>query len=282
MENNYHFSKIEAAIKYITAHYKEQPSLDDIASSVHLSKFHFQRLFQKWAGVSPKQFLQFITAEHAKKCLIAGQTTLHTSYDVGLSGSGRLHDLFINIEACTPGEYKKRGKGLNIQYGVISTPFGSALVAETNIGICKLLFIDPGTNPEKHITEEYPESHLIQGLGKYGQLAYKFFNSIQAPSAGIKLDLIGTQFQVNVWKALLKIPSGRLAAYNHIAVEACSPTAVRAVGSAIGRNPVAYLIPCHRVIRQSGQFGEYRWGRHLKTAIIGYESSKVYHQSVRG
>ncbi|WP_299439950.1 methylated-DNA--[protein]-cysteine S-methyltransferase [uncultured Aquimarina sp.] len=275
MENNYHFEIVQQAIQYITNNYQRQPNLDEIAESVHLSKFHFQRIFQEWAGVSPKQFLQFITTQHAKKSLSEGRSTLETAYNVGLSGNGRLHDLFIKLEACTPGEFQKRGKGILIRYDVISSPFGNVLIAETTIGICKLAFIEETSNPLVTLQSEYPEANLVQELGNYGTQVMHYFKNWKTPDEQIVLDLKGTPFQLNVWKALLTIPSSQLLAYNDIASLINKPNAQRAVGTAIGKNPIAYLIPCHRVIKQTGHLGNYRWGSNRKTAIIGYENIKL-------
>jgi len=275
MENNYHFEIVREAIQYITNNYQKQPHLDEIAESVHLSKFHFQRIFQEWAGVSPKQFLQFITTQHAKQSLSEGRSTLETAYNVGLSGNGRLHDLFIKVEACTPGEFQKRGKGTLIRHHVISSPFGNALIAETTIGICKLEFIEETSNPIAILQSEYPEANLVEELGNHGTKVMQYFTNWKTPHEQIVLDLKGTPFQLNVWKALLTIPSSQLLAYNDIASLIHKPNAQRAVGTAIGKNPIAYLIPCHRVIKQTGHLGNYRWDSNRKTAIIGYENIKL-------
>ncbi|MHA7057781.1 bifunctional helix-turn-helix domain-containing protein/methylated-DNA--[protein]-cysteine S-methyltransferase [Aquimarina sp. M1] len=275
MENHYHFEVVQKAIQYITHNYKSQPPLDEIAKAVHLSKFHFQRVFQEWAGVSPKQFLQFVTTQHAKKCLSEGRSTLKTAYYVGLSGNGRLHDLFIKIEACTPGEFQKRGKGTIIQYDTIPSPFGKVLIAETTIGICKLVFIEENKNALMDLQAEYPEAKLVQQLGIHGINVMQYFTNWKVPDKKIVLDLKGTDFQLMVWKALLSIPSSQLLAYNDIAKYINKPTAQRAVGTTIGKNPIAYLIPCHRVIKQTGHLGNYRWGSDRKTTIIAYEEIKL-------
>ncbi|MDH7447035.1 methylated-DNA--[protein]-cysteine S-methyltransferase [Aquimarina sp. 2201CG14-23] len=280
MENHYHFDTIKEAIRYINAHYQQQPNLDEIADSVNLSKFHFQRVFQQWAGVSPKHFLQFITTQHAKESLSLGRSTLETAYDVGLSGNGRLHDLFIKIEACTPGEFQKRGKDVTIQYYIINSPFGKVLIAETHIGICKLIFIDDKKNPLALLQSEYPEANFVHQLGTYGSEVMDYFSSWKIPTQQIVLDLKATPFQLSVWKALLSIPSSQLLAYNDVASLINKPNAQRAVGTAIGKNPIAYLIPCHRVIKQTGHLGNYRWGSDRKTAIIGYESVQLKNKQI--
>ncbi len=275
MKDNYHYKLIEKAIRYIAENYKTQPDLDRIASHFHISKFHFQRIFHKWAGVTPKRFLQFTTIEHAKKCLIDGRSTLDTAYEVGLSGSNRLYDLFIKIEACTPGEFKNRGKGIQIKYNIINTPFGNALIAETDVGICRLSFLKENDKSEVILKKEFPEARLQFHLGKNGKLVKQYFSNWQIPGQKIVLDLKGTPFQISVWKALLSIPPACFLAYNDVAKIINKPRAVRAVGTAIGQNPVAYLIPCHRVIRESGYIGNYRWGSVRKIAINGFESARL-------
>lgn len=283
MENNYHFDLIAKAIRYIKTNHIEQPSLEEIAAQVHLSKYHFQKLFQKWAGVTPKAFLQYITIEQAKKSLQTGKSTLETAYQVGLSGNGRLHDLFVKMEACTPGEFRKRGDGLKINFEEIETPFGKAIIAETEKGICKLSFTDDQKFSENDLKEEFSNAIFSQKLGKNGKLVQSFFRSWKMPKQKIGLDLQGTPFQVQVWKALLQIPSSQLLSYQDIAKKVNNPKASRAVGTAIGKNPIAYLIPCHRVIRQNGEMGGYRWNPERKIAINGFEclnlSSKVAQES---
>ncbi len=274
MEQHYHFELITKAIHYIRSHYEQQPSLEEMAQSVHLSKYHFQRLFQKWVGLSPKQFLQFITLESAKARLQAGKTTLDTAYQVGLSGNGRLHNLFLKVEACTPVDFKKRGAGLDIQYGRINTPFGQALVAETTLGICYLAFLD-NEPAMATVQAAFPAANLHQGLGPNGKLVKKFFQNWKTPAQKIALDLKGSPFQIQVWKALINIPSAQLLSYGDIARQIGRPGASRAVGTAIGQNPIAYLIPCHRVILQSGEMGGYRWGTDRKLAINGFEFAKT-------
>ena len=278
MTSSYHFNRIAEAIRFLSAHYKEQPDLNEVARHVHLSRYHFQRLFQRWAGVTPKQFLRYVTLEHAKKCLQEGRTTLETAYQIGLSGNGRLHDLFINIEACTPGEYKNRGKDIKISYDYIDTAFGRALVAETEIGICKLSFYHDESEPELELKNDFPEADFKKGLGKHGERVKQYFNNWKIPERKIILDLKGTPFQIQTWKALLLIPPGSLVSYQDVASMVNRPNASRATGTAIGNNQVAYLIPCHRVILNSGRTGGYRWGNHRKIAINGYEYAMFRNQ----
>ncbi|MEW6196906.1 MAG: methylated-DNA--[protein]-cysteine S-methyltransferase [Bacteroidota bacterium] len=275
MKDNYHYKIVAEAIRFISRGYQSQPELEEIAKYVHLSKFHLQRVFQKWVGVSPKQFLQFTTIEHAKRCLLEGRTTLEAAYEVGLTGNGRLHDLFIKIEACTPGEFKNRGGGVQIKFGVVNSPFGNTLIAETEIGICRLSFLKEDEEPESTLRAIFPEANFTNDLGKYGKLVKQYFSNWQIPNQKIVLDLRGTPFQINVWKALLSIPSAQFLAYNDIAKIINKPGAIRAVGTAIGQNPIAYLIPCHRVIRESGDIGNYHWGSERKIAINGFENIRL-------
>ncbi len=275
MENNYHFDQVRKAIEYLANHFEEQPSLEEVAAHIHLSKYHFQRLFSDWVGVSPKQFLQAITIEHAKRLLLEGETTLQTAYEVGLSGTGRLHDLFVKIAACTPGEFKQRGAGLRIQYEVADSPFGRMLIAETERGLCKVVFLEKEDHAEEHLQLSFPNANLQASGGPNGQLLKAYFSNWKQPKQHISIDLQGTPFQVKVWKALLSIPPARLCTYKNVATMLGQPKASRAVGTAIGKNPIAYLIPCHRVIRQNGLLGGYRWGNHRKAAIIGYESIRM-------
>jgi AraC family transcriptional regulator of adaptative response/methylated-DNA-[protein]-cysteine methyltransferase len=272
MENKYHFDIVAKAINFIKNYHFEQPSLEEISNHVNLSKYHFQRVFRKWVGISPKDYLQFITLEKAKESLRKGQSTLETSYNIGLSGNSRLHDLFIKIEACTPGEFQKRGKNLKIYFGEIETPFGNAIIAETEKGICSFSF--DSLSIEK-IKKEYHQALFTKGLLKNGKLTKEYFENWKIPSTPINLDLIGTPFQIQVWKALLQIPSSNLLAYQNIAEMINNPKAVRAVGTAIGKNPIAYLIPCHRVIKSDGNMGNYRWNSERKIAINSYEFIKL-------
>jgi AraC family transcriptional regulator of adaptative response/methylated-DNA-[protein]-cysteine methyltransferase len=272
MEDQYHFDVIAKAIGFIKKEHFKQPSLEEVASHVHLSKFHFQRVFKKWVGISPKDFLQFITLEKAKESLRNGQSTIDTSYDLGLSGNSRLHDLFVKIAACTPGEFKKRGKNLNIHFQEIETPFGLATIAETQRGICSFSFDE--LNLER-LKTEYLEANFTEGLLKNGQLLQAYFKTWKVPMASINLDLVGTPFQIQVWNALLQIPSSNLLAYQNVAEMIDNPKAFRAVGTAIGKNPIAYLIPCHRVIKSDGEMGNYRWRPERKIAMNSYEAIKL-------
>lgn len=268
MQNKFHFDIIAKAIRFIKKNQFNQPSLNEIANHVNLSKFHFQRVFKKWAGISPKDYLQFITLEKAKESLRKGQSTLETAYNVGLSGNSRLHDLFIKIEACTPGQFQKRGKGLTIFFAKIETPFGNAMIGETYKGICAFSF---NIEMIENLKVTYNQANFINKLSINGNIVKAYFHNFKIPQTSIKLDLIGTAFQIQVWKALLQIPSSQLLAYKDVAKIINNPKAVRAVGTAIGKNPIAYLIPCHRVIKSDGNMGNYRWNSERKITINSYE-----------
>lgn len=276
-QNTQDFNRIATAIGYIQDNFKQQPNLDEVAERVHLSPFHFQRMFTDWAGVSPKKFLQYISIQHAKKLLKENQATLFdTSHKTGLSGTGRLHDLFMNIEGMTPAEYKNGGKNLTINYSFAESPFGNILVASTDKGICHLMFADDEQNAFGVLKTQFPNANFHQKLDLIQQNALFIFTHDWGKLSEIKLHLKGTEFQLKVWETLMKIPSGQLATYGQIASKIENPKASRAVGTAIGDNPVAYLIPCHRVIQSTGVFGQYHWGSSRKTAIIGWEVAKSH------
>jgi AraC family transcriptional regulator of adaptative response/methylated-DNA-[protein]-cysteine methyltransferase len=267
------YQRIEQAIGYLEEHYTEQPELEQIAASVGLSEYHFQRLFTRWVGISPKRFLQFLTKEGAKDLLDRSSNVLDTSYNVGLSGPGRLHDLMVNTDAVTPGEYKSRGAGLEIRYGFHPTPFGECLLGITERGICHLAFVQQGREQALAALQlEWPGAGLREEPAATGPLVAPIF-SLGTGSRPISLYLNGTNFQLKVWEALLGIPSGTVSTYERIAAQIGRPAAVRAVGNAVGRNPVAVLIPCHRVIRKIGEFGNYRYGPIRKKALLGWETA---------
>lgn len=253
-----------------------QPSLDEVAEKVHLSPFHFQRMFTDWAGVSPKKFLQYLTLEYAKKILRDQQASLfNAASEAGLSGTGRLHDLFIKIEGMTPGEFKKGGENLSINFSYSGSPFGNILIASTSKGICYMAFSDNEQEAFYSLQMHFPKVHFKETTDHIQQNALSVFNNDESNLKAIKLHLKGTQFQLKVWEALLKIPMGQLTTYGNIAGNINNPKASRAVGTAIGSNPVAYLIPCHRVIQSGGAVGGYMWGRTRKIAIIGWEAAKT-------
>lgn len=270
------YSRIADAIAYIKSNFKAQPNLDEIAEKVHLSPFHFQRLFSDWAGTTPKKFLQYISIEHAKKLLTDQQATLFdAAFETGLSGTGRLHDLFINIEGMTPAEYKNGGRNLSVNYRFAESPFGSLIVASTAKGVCYMAFNDDESNALIDLKQKFPNATFQQTSDLIQQNALLLFQNDWSKLTEVKLHLKGTAFQLKVWETLLKIPMGHLSTYGNIAGQIGSPNASRAVGTAIGSNPVAFLIPCHRVIQSSGNIGGYMWGSTRKTAIIGWESAKT-------
>ncbi|MBB6501411.1 bifunctional helix-turn-helix domain-containing protein/methylated-DNA--[protein]-cysteine S-methyltransferase [Pedobacter cryoconitis] len=274
------FTRIAEAIGYINSNFKTQPSLEEIAEQINLSPFHFQRLFTTWAGVSPKKFLQYLTVEHAKKLLKENQATLfETAFETGLSGTGRLHDLFVNIEGMTPGEYKNGGENLVINYSFAETPFGNILVASTPKGICHIAFADEGEKELSLLKLKFPNAVYRQIADTAQQNALYIFTQEWSRINEIKLHLKGTDFQLKVWETLLKIPSGQLTTYGKVASGIGMPTASRAVGTAIGANPVAFLIPCHRIIQSTGVFGQYHWGSVRKTAMIGWEAAMAENQA---
>lgn len=273
------YQRIEKAINYILEQSNSQPSLEDIAAAVHLSPFHFQRLFSQWAGVTPKRFLQTLTVERAKELLAQSKPLLEVSDLVGLSSASRLHDHFVKLEAVTPGEYKTGGRGMTINYGVHETPFGKAFIALTDRGICKIAFLDKaGSAP--HLTNlkaEWKHALIEEDTGATGSAIASLFDQppLEQAKQPISLFVRGTNFQVQVWQALLQIPQGSLSTYSDVAAAVGKPKAARAAGSAIGANPVAFAIPCHRVIQQSGGIGGYHWGTTRKHAIHAWESARA-------
>ena len=272
MSSSTDYKRVEEAIRFIAAKVSAQPSLDEIAAHLGLSPFHFQRLFTRWAGVSPKRFLQFVTVEGAKRLLDESASVLDAALEVGLSGPSRLHDLFIGAEAVTPGEFKTSGRGLELRYGFHDSPFGSCFVATSERGVCALEFTDgPGrADAVESLRRRWKDANILEDGGAgAGVVAALFGREGDTP---IRLHLAGTNFQLKVWKALLSIPEGRLASYGRLAESVGSPGAARAVGTALGQNPIGVLIPCHRVLRATGEIGGYRWGVERKRAIIAWEA----------
>ncbi len=269
------YDRIAKAIAYIASHAERQPSLDEVATQVHLSAYHFQRLFARWAGISPKRFLQVLTLERAKQLLRESRTLLDVSGEVGLSSASRLHEHFIHLEGATPGEYRRYGIGLHIDYGIHATPFGEAFVAMTPRGICALAFIgDEGRDP--HIVAlrlKWPRASIRENPAGTRPVI-KAIEQGGAADRPLSLFVSGTNFQINVWRALLRIPSGRVVTYGDVAKAIGRPRSARAVGNAVGMNPVALLIPCHRVITETGQLAGYRWGDGRKQAILAWEMAR--------
>ena len=271
--NTTDYNRIATAITYIKENFKDQPSLESIAEQVHLSPFHFQKMFSDWAGVSPKKFLQYISLAYAKNILKEKQASLFdAAFETGLSGTSRLHDLFMKIEGMTPGEYKNGGELLRINYSFSETPFGNVIIASTKKGICYLAFYDDKNQAFEKLHAIFPNAAYEQLTDIHQANALSFFSKNWDDAAMIKLHLKGTPFQVKVWEALLKIPMGKLSTYSAIAGSINNVKASRAVGTAVGDNPVAFLIPCHRVILSTGEFGNYHWGSVRKTAMIGWEA----------
>ncbi|MGE8723185.1 methylated-DNA--[protein]-cysteine S-methyltransferase [Leptospira terpstrae] len=272
--NHKHYEIIKDSIEYVLEHFEDQPHLDQLAERVSLSPFHFQRVFRTWAGVSPKEFLQFVTVSHAKR-LLKESTLLDTTYSLGLSGTGRLHDLFVKLEAMTPGEYKRGGEGLILQYEVFPSPFGNILIVSSERGIQSLQFIESYEKGILEMKKEFPYADWKEGESSEHQKLRDYFQRFMIPKTPIPLYVYGTEFQLKVWKSLLKIPLGNLCTYGDVAESIGQTSAQRAVGTAIGKNPIAYLIPCHRVIQTSGLFGGYRWDPNRKRMIIAWEQSKL-------
>ncbi|MFZ5967723.1 MAG: methylated-DNA--[protein]-cysteine S-methyltransferase [Bacillota bacterium] len=268
---------VEKAIKYIEANYKQQPRLEEIAQHLHLSQYHFQRVFTRWAGISPSKFLQYVTMSHAKKLLSESRSILDVSDQVGLSSTSRLYDLFVNFDAITPGEYKQSGEGLEIIYGFHPTLFGECLIAVTERGICALSFIGDQDKQEvlEDLKRQWDRSRLTHHQEKTQNIIQRIFHPEQNRNEKLKILLKGTNFRIKVWEALLNVAFGKLVSYKDIALMIGKPTASRAVGNAIGKNPIAYVIPCHRVIRDIGIIHNYRWSSTRKKIIIGWEASHV-------
>lgn len=270
------YLRIEKAIRYLEKHASTQPSLSEMANAIGLSEYHFQRVFSRWAGISPKRFLQFVTKENAKDMLANSENLLDTTFSLGLSSLGRLHDLFVTTEAITPGEYKSGGAGLTIQYGIHPTPFGKALIGKTERGICHLSFIDKSEGEAiDTLVNDWQQAKMIEDHNATAPLIAPTFNLNQHEQTPLHLHVRGTNFQLKVWEALLRIPPGAVISYAYLARQAGHQGASRAVGTALGRNPIAVLIPCHRVIRQLGEFGNYRYGTARKKAILGWEAANL-------
>ena len=273
------YQRIEEAIRYLEQHVRLQPSLDELAAHLNLSPYHMQRLFRRWAGISPKRFVQFLTIKHAKTLLAETRSVLDTTYEVGLSSPSRLHDLFVTVDGVTPGEFKRQGAGIEIKYGFHETHFGQCLLANTERGICALFFCEEQEDARAALRKKWPAATLIEQPDATSPLIAQLLPpfSISEPAQTrqpVRLFLKGTNFQLQVWQALLNIPSGTLYSYGEIAQQINKPRATRAVASAIGANAISYLIPCHRVLRKSGQIGGYRWQPVRKKAMLAWEAGQ--------
>ncbi len=270
-----HYRRIETVIEYLVSSYEQQPSLQQLAELAHCSESHFHRIFTQWAGTTPKRFAQYLSKQHAKRHLERGESIEQTSLATGLSSSSRLHDLLVTCEAMSPGQYKSRGNGLNIELGVSASPFGPIAIAKTPRGICALDFLDQDFDIYwQQFQDRWCNANLTINHSMAKLYAQRIFpDGPGTHQSHIKLHLSGTNFQLKVWEGLLKIPAGRLTTYGELANQLNAPKSARAVGSAVAKNPIAYLIPCHRVIRQSGVLGQYRWGAKRKACMIGWELS---------
>lgn len=270
------YARIADAIRFIASQVARQPTLDEIAAHVHLSPFHFQRLFSRWAGVTPKRYLQVLTLERAKALLQESLPLLEVADTLGLSSGSRLYDHFVQLEAVTPGEYKQRGAGLVIDHGVHDTPFGQAFVALTPRGVCNFSFLDeqdPQT-PLAALAHNWPEAELREAPSRTQGVIHTMFDTSKTPDRPLSLHVSGTNFQISVWRALLQIPPAKVVSYAQVASAVGNPKAARAVGLAVGANPVALMIPCHRVIQQNGKLGGYHWGETRKQAIHAWEAAR--------
>jgi len=270
------YDRIAAAINFIADHVEDQPSLQEVAAHVHLSPFHFQRLFSRWAGVTPKRFLQVLTVERAKAMLGEANSLLDTAYALGLSSGSRLHDHFIHLEGMTPGEFKRRGQSVTIDYAVHDTPFGRAFIGITDRGVCRFAFLEQEGIREQlaAMAQQWPAATLNDNSESTAGVVRAMFEGSGNPDRPLSLHVGGTNFQINVWKALLCIPPAKVVSYSHIAQAMGRPASARAVGRAVGANPVAFLIPCHRIIRQNGELGGYRWGLERKRVIQTWEVAR--------
>jgi AraC family transcriptional regulator of adaptative response/methylated-DNA-[protein]-cysteine methyltransferase len=274
------YQRIATAIEFIHSKFPDQPNLENVAAHIHLSPFHFQRMFREWAGVSPKKFLQYISIRHAKYLLEKKHSLADTAYETGLSGTSRLHDLFVTIEGMTPGEFKNGAERLSIQYSVTASPFGKILIGSTPKGICNIFFCETESQGIAELKDKWPNANISKGRNEQINVVSSFFKEDWDNLPKVKLHLKGTGFQLKVWEALLKIQLGELTTYADIASVIHHPRSFRAVGTAIGSNPVAFLIPCHRVIKATGIIGEYNWGTTRKKAIIGWESSRQLGEAI--
>lgn len=271
------YERIAQAINFIITRANNQPSLEEVATHLNLSPFHFQRMFSRWAGVTPKRFLQALTLERAKQLLAESRSLLEVTDTVGLSSGSRLYDHFVQLEAVTPGEFKSQGMGLVIEYGSQTTAFGNTFIATTARGVCMLEFMDSDDFNDQLLAlqHKWPHATIRENNSAVSPVIAAIFDFERKPERPLSLYVSGTNFQINVWKALLNIPPGQVTSYSRIANAIGHPDAARAVGQAVGSNPVGILIPCHRVIQQGGQLGGYHWGLTRKHALHAWESART-------
>jgi AraC family transcriptional regulator of adaptative response/methylated-DNA-[protein]-cysteine methyltransferase len=275
------YELIRRAIAFLSETWTEQPSLERLAQHLGLSPAHCQKLFKRWCGLSPKEFVQAITVDHARNLLGSSASVLEAAYEVGLSGAGRLHDLFVSHEAMTPGDYKRRGEGLDMAYGFHASPFGEALLMATDRGIAGLAFVNEDAGQTRaealaDMTRRWPKASYAERPEVTARHANVIFDAGKwSREQPVRLVMIGTDFDVRVWETLLKIPMGHAVSYTDIARHIGQPAASRAVGSAVGRNPISFVVPCHRVLRGDGSLGGYHWGLTRKRALIGWETGRV-------
>jgi AraC family transcriptional regulator of adaptative response/methylated-DNA-[protein]-cysteine methyltransferase len=284
MQASEDYERIEKGIKFLETNFPSQPGLKEVAAHIGLSEFHFQRLFSRWVGISPKRFLQFLTKEYAKHLLADSINLLDVTYEAGLSSPGRLHDLFVNCEAVTPGEYKSKGAGLTIRYGFHPSPFGECLLATTERGICGFFFVKnrDRKDPLTELRYFWQQAEIVKDPHASRELVDRIFNpSFSDSGTPLHLILNGTNFQIKVWEALIKIPFGAVVSYEDVAIQVGIPGATRAVGSAVGKNPISFIIPCHRVIRKTADFGNYGGGKTRKRAILGWEAAHLSHRGFK-
>lgn len=273
------YARVQQAIRYISNRWRDQPDLEAVARHVGLSAAHFQRLFMRWAGLSPKEFVQTLTLDRAREMLEGSASVPDTAYEVGLSGAGRLHDLFVNYEAMSPGEYKRRGAGLEMFWGVHDSPFGRALIMATERGVSGLAFADDDDDEAQmfeDLARRWPAATFLQAPERTLPYVGRIFSPERwRRSDPLRIVLIGTDFELRVWDALLKLQPCQATTYSDLASRVCSAQAARAVGSAVGRNPISFVVPCHRVLRKDGGLGGYHWGITRKQAIIGWEKGRL-------
>ena len=276
-QNARDYARIEAAILYLEEHFRDQPELGEVAEAAGLGPHHFQRLFRRWAGISPKRFGQYLTLDYAKAQLEGSASILDAAYDAGLSGPSRLHDLFVTYEAMSPGAFKRRGEGVEIAYGLHPSPFGPCFVGQTERGICALGFADGGEGNGEAVRAEFerrwPAARFHEDRAATAHVAARILGERPADSTPLRLAVAGTNFQLKVWEALLRIPPGRITSYHALGQALGLPRSARAVGGAVAANPVSYLIPCHRVIRHTGRISHYEWGRSRKRVMLGWEAA---------